>query len=67
MTKTFSKKQNSLKDKKKTQNVEETQPTPINNKNHHTDENKYSQPKLFNLSNRNLSKCQISIYSRTSK
>ena len=65
MTKTFSKKQkNFVKDKKKTQNLEETQPTPTNNKNHHTEENKYSQPKLFNLSNTTLSKCQTSILLR---
>ena len=45
MTKTFSKKQKSfMKDKKKTQNVEETQPTPTNNKNYHTEKSKYSQP-----------------------
>ena len=62
MTKTISKNQkNILKDKKKTQNVEVTQPTPTNNKNNHTEENKCSQPKLFNLSNTTLSKCQTSI------
>ena len=49
MTKKFSKKQKSfVKGEKKTQNVEKTQPTPINSKNHHTEENKYSQPNLFN-------------------
>ena len=66
MTKTFSKKQkNFIKDKKKTkQNVEETQPTPANNKNHHIEENKCSQPKLFNLSNTTLSKFQTRILLR---
>ena len=65
MTKTISKKQkNFVKDKKKTQNVEGTQPTPTNNKNNHTEENKCSQPKLFNLSNTTLSKCQTSILLR---
>ena len=59
MTKKISKKQkNFVKDKKETQNVEETQPTPTNNKNNLTEENKCSQPKLFNLSNTTLSKCQ---------
>ena len=48
-------KKNFVKCKKK------TQPTPTNNKNHHTEENKYIQPKLFNLSNTALSKCQTSI------
>ena len=62
MTKTFSKKQKRfVKDKKKIQNVEGTQPTPTNNKSNHTEENKYSQPKLFNLPNTTLSKCQTSI------
>ena len=38
MTKTFSKKQkNFVEDKKQTQNVEGTQPTPTNNKNNHTE------------------------------
>ena len=54
-------KKNFVKDKKKTQNVEGTQPRPTNNKNNHTEENKYSQPKLFNLSKTTLSKCQTSI------
>ena len=69
MTKTISKKnqKNFVKDKKKTQNVEGTQPTPINNKNNHTEENKSSQPKLFNLSNTTLSKCQTSILLRALK
>ena len=58
MTKTISKKQkNFVKDKKKTQNVEGTQPTPTNNKNNHNEENKCSQTKLFNLSNMMLPKC----------
>ena len=62
MAKTFSKYQkNSVKDKTKTQNVEEMQPTLTNNKNYYTEENKYSQPKLVNLSNTTLSKCQTSI------
>ena len=47
-----------------TQNVEGTQPTPTNNKNNLTEENKCSQPKLFNLSNTTLSKCQTSILLR---
>ena len=65
MTKTFSKTQkNFVKVKKKTQNVEGTQPTPTNNKNNHTEENKYSQPKIFNLPNRTLPKCQTSILLR---
>ena len=65
MTKIFSKKQNKfVKDKKKTQNVEETQPAPTNNKNHHSEENIYSQPKLFNLSDTTLSKCQTSVLLR---
>ena len=68
MTKIFSKKQKNFeKDKRKTQNVQETQPTPTNNKNHHTEENKYSQPTLFNLSNTTLSKCQTSILLRVLK
>ena len=62
MTKKISKKKSFVKEK--TQNVEKTQPTPTNNKNHHTEENKYSQPKLFNLSNTTLSKCQTSIFLR---
>ena len=41
--------------------VEETPPTPSNNKNHHTEENKYIQPKLFNLPKATLSKCQTCI------
>ena len=58
MTKTISKKQkNFVKDKKKTQNVEGTQPTPTNNKYNHTEDSKCSQPKLFNLSDTTLSKC----------
>ena len=62
MTKTFFKKQKNLvKKHKKRQNVEQTQPTPTNNKNNHTEENKYIQPKLFNLSNTMLSKCQTNI------
>ena len=49
MTKTFFKKQkNFVKNQKKRQNVEQTQPTQTNNKNNHTEENKYIQPKLFN-------------------
>ena len=65
MTKTFSKKQkNFVKEKKKAQNVEGNQPTPTNNKNNHTEKNKYSQPKLFNLSDTTLSKCQTSILLR---
>ena len=65
MTKTISKKQKNLvKDKKKTQNVEGSQPTPTNNKNSHTEESKCSQPKLFNLSNMTLCKCQTSILLR---
>ena len=40
------------------------QPTQTNNKNHHSEENKYIQPKLFNLSNTTLSKCQTSILLR---
>ena len=60
MTKTFSKKQkNFVKDKKQTQNVEGTQPTPTNNKNNHTEQNKF-----FNLSNTTLSKYQTSILLR---
>ena len=62
MTKRISKKKSFVKEK--TQTVEETQPTPTNNKNHHTEENIYSQPKLFNLSNTTLSKCQASILLR---
>ena len=42
-------------------NVEETRPTPSNNKNHHTEENKYIQPKFFNLSEATLSKYQTCI------
>ena len=58
-----------VKNKKKTQNVEEMQPTPTKNKNHHTEESKYIQPKqtklkLFNLSNTTLSKCQTRIFLR---
>ena len=65
MTKTISKKQkNFVKYKKETQNVEGTQPTPTNNKNNLTEENKCSQPKLFNLSNTTLSKCQRNILLR---
>ena len=68
MTKTISKTQkNFVKDKKKTQNLEGTQPTPTNNKNNHTEENKFIQPKLFNLSNTTLSKCQTSILLRDLK
>ena len=50
MTKTIKKKKqkNFVKDKKKTQNVERTQPTRTNNKNNYTEESKCSQPKLFN-------------------
>ena len=44
--------------------MEGTQPTPTNNKNNCTEENKYSQPKLFNLSNMMVSKCQASILLR---
>ena len=50
-------KKNFVKDEKKTQNVEGTQLRPTNNKNNHTEDNKYSQPKLFNLPNTTLSKC----------
>ena len=65
MIKTFSKKQkNFVKDKRRTQNLEETLPTPTNSKNTHTEKNKYSQPKLFNLSNTTLSKSQTSILLR---
>ena len=66
LTKTFSKKnkKNFVKDKKETQNVGETQPTPTNNKNHRTEENKYGQLNFFNLSNTTLSKCQTSILLR---
>ena len=42
-------------------NVEETRPTPSNNKTYHTEENKYIQPKLFNLPKATLSKCQTCI------
>ena len=47
--------------------MEETQPTPTNNKNHLTEENKYMPAKLFNLSNTALSKCQTSILLRDLK
>ena len=41
MAKTFFKKQKKfVKRKDKTKNIEETQPTPTNNKNYHTEENK---------------------------
>ena len=50
MSKIFSKnRKNFVKDKKKTQNVEKMQPARTNNKNHYNEENKDSQPKLFNL------------------
>ena len=65
MTKTFpNNKKNFDKDKKKTENVQETQPTPTNNKNYHNEENRYSQPKHLNLSNTTLSKCQRSVLTR---
>ena len=68
MIKIFSKKQKIFaKDKKKTQNAKETQPTPANNKNHRTEESKYSQPKLFSLPNTTLSNCQTSILLRDLK
>ena len=68
MIKIFSKKQkNFAKDKKKTQNAKEAQPTPANNKNQRTEESKYSQPKLFNLPNTTLSNCQTSILLRDLK
>ena len=53
--------------KEKTQNVEETQPRPTNKKTHHNVKNKYVQPKLLNLSNTTLSKCQTSIRLRRLK
>ena len=37
------------------------QPTQSNDKNHLSEENKYIQPKLLNLSNTTLSKCHTSI------
>ena len=62
MTKKFLRKQeNFVKNKKKTQKVQETQPTTTNNKNHGTEENKYIQPKFFNFSETTLSKCQTNI------
>ena len=60
----FKKTKKLCKRQKKTQTVGETQPAPTNNKSHHTEENKYSQPKLFNLSSTTLSKCQTSILLR---
>ena len=68
MTKTFSKKQKKLcKRQKGNKNVQGTQTRPTNNKNNHTEENKCSHPKLFNLSNTTLSKCQTSILLRRLK
>ena len=58
------KNRNFVKTKKKRQNVEETQPTLTSNIRYHSKENKYIQPKLFNLSNTMLYKCQTSILLR---
>ena len=60
MTKTFLIKTKKLcKKQKETQNVQKTQSTPTSIRN--------IQPKLFNLSNATLSKCQTSIFLRGSK